>query len=335
MRICLYSAIPDEILFKRVGFYRDDLKALASKGEEVFATNSIWRVLRFRPHLFVGYFYSYSCLAAFVAKVVGGRVVLTGGADQISPDLAEGWKLFARRVAAFCCLLVSDRILLSCREDYLNFRKLCFGFSSLIKKIDLSKHVVEVPSSTRNRKPRSSGAFRAVTVCWMGNESNCRRKGVDRAIKLIAKLRSIGVDATLDVAGTEGAGALFLKNFARELGIEAHVHFLGVISEDEKYRIFSTADAYVQLSTHEGFGVAAAEGFFSGMLVVHSNRGGLKDVIGSRGMIVDIETLDEWSENDTKQFYREFLEFEIDRDYLILTLPKYSVQARAQAFFRE
>jgi glycosyltransferase involved in cell wall biosynthesis len=332
MKICLYSSVSEDALFSRVGFYRDDLKALSLRGDEILPTNSIKKLLEFKPDLVVGYFYSKSILAALVGRFIGAKVILTGGADQISTSLLSGYQLLIRRIMALICLLLSHRILLACTDDLNNFRKLCFGITALLKKIELVNHVVISASSARIPSVPVRGEFNAFTLCWMGTVSNVRRKGVDKAIILIAKLRVLGVDARLDIAGTDGPGRGYLEALCLELGITNYVNFLGVIDEDEKNERFSNGSVYIQLSEHEGFGVAAAEAFFSGMIVVHSNKGGLADVIGEQGLILDIKVFQQADLSWVNDFYANFLKYKINADFLKQNFKRYSIGMRSDAF---
>jgi len=335
IKICLYSAVDSKDLFHRIGFYRDDMKALSLRGDEVLPTNSIWELWKFRPKLVVGYFFSKSILAALVGRLIGARIILTGGADQISSVLLSGYKLAVRRIMALLCLLLAHRILLSCTDDVRNFHQISFGIKALRKKIEFVNHVVVPTSLSRIIRTPVEGEFRAFTLCWMGSEGNVRRKGVDKAIRLIARLRSLGVDAHLEIAGTDGPGKSFLENLTLELGVTKNVSFLGVISEEDKNDRFSHESVYVQLSEHEGFGVAAAEAFFSGMIVVHSNKGGLRDVIGEHGLVVDPSGVEQESTAWVRDFYAKFLQYRVNPDFLEKNLQQYSIKMRCDAFLGE
>ncbi|MHB8949242.1 MAG: glycosyltransferase family 4 protein [Rhodoferax sp.] len=333
MNVCFYSAVEDDVLFERVGFYRDDIAALKEGGGQVFATKSLRELFRSRPEMIVSYFYTKSVFAALFGRLVGARVILTGGADQISPVLLSGGRLFVRRVFAFFCLVLAHRILVSCTNDLINFKRLCFGLKFLEKKLELENHVV-IPSPLPRVVVDRLGQFDAFTLCWMGTISNVRRKGVDRAVRLIGLLRKIGVDASLNVAGSDGPGRIFIENLIKELNLVNKVHLIGPISEEEKNRRFAEGQVYLQLSEYEGFGVAAAEAFFSGMIVVHSNIGGLRDVIGKRGLILSLAMIDEGNVSAVDDFYSSFLRYKVDEKYLANSIEKYSIKSRSNAFFR-
>ncbi|MET0107025.1 MAG: glycosyltransferase family 4 protein [Sedimenticola sp.] len=330
--ICLYSSVGDKQLFSRVGFYRDDVLALSSRCSNVYATNSLRDLFKLRPGLVVGYFYSKALLAAIIGRIIRAEVILTGGADQISPILQKGIKLYIHRCLAFLCLLFANKVLLSCTDDVHNFKNISLGISRLSNKIKYAPHVVQPsPLKGRTREP-VPGEFHAFTICWMGSVENVVRKGVDRAIRLVAMLRDIGIDATLEVAGTGGPGLEYLQRIAEELSVASAIRFLGPISEEEKNKKYSFGSVYIQLSLHEGFGVAAAEAFFSGMLVVHSNKGGLSDVIGESGYILDIEELVNSGASGVHDFYRSFLKYRINHDHATAEKKKYSINTRAKSF---
>jgi glycosyltransferase involved in cell wall biosynthesis len=334
MKISLYSPVNNKKLFDTVGFYRDDIDAIRLRNNEILATNSLLELFKFKPALVIGYFFSKSVFAALIGRVIGARVVLTGGADQISPALLSGFPLFVRRASALLGLLLAHRVLLSCTDDVINFRKLCLGLFCLQSKIELVNHVV-VPSPYQGavRVP-VDGEFYAFTLCWMGSVSNVRRKGVDKAIKLIVRLREMGIDARLDVAGTDGPGRQFLQDLTKKLRVSEHIRFLGSISDEEKNYHFSHGSVYVQLSEYEGFGVAAAEAFFSGMIVVHSNNGGLGDVIGEHGLVIDPILVEQGDSDWVCDFYEKFLQYRTNQNFLEKKILNYSIKIRSDAFLR-
>jgi glycosyltransferase involved in cell wall biosynthesis len=333
-RICLYSNLSDRSLFERVGFYRDDIEALRMSGADVLATCSLIDIIIFRPKMIVAYFYSKSVIAAVIGRAIGAKVILTGGADQISPILTTGLQLIIRQLLAFLCLIFSHRILVSCTDDFDSFRNLCFSFNSLKRKIERVNHAVTVASVSKNNEINITHKINAFTICWMGAESNVKRKGVDKAIKLISLLTRIGINAHLNIAGTDGPGRSLVEKLVLQHNLSDRVHLLGSISEEEKYRRFVDDDIYLQLSVHEGFGVAAAEALFSGMIVVHSNKGGLKDIIGDHGIIIDFSMIDKEDIASIKEFYSDLIKFRVDQQWLTSEIHKYSIRARYTALFR-
>lgn len=69
---------------------------------------------------------------------------------------------------------------------------------------------------------------------------------------------------------------------------------------------------FFQLSKYEGFGLAALEALASGNIIIHSNAGGLKYVVGDNGLIfnkeVTKESIDELYEKLISFDYKKVIE---------------------------
>jgi glycosyltransferase involved in cell wall biosynthesis len=77
----------------------------------------------------------------------------------------------------------------------------------------------------------------------------------------------------------------------------ANVQFLNDTHCDERgeaelMRLLSVSKVYVQLSTHEGFGVSVVESMWHGCWPVVSDRGSLPEVVGAAGAVVPLEDLE-------------------------------------------
>jgi glycosyltransferase involved in cell wall biosynthesis len=125
-----------------------------------------------------------------------------------------------------------------------------------------------------------------LTIGWMANEGNVRRKGMDAAVRVLAAYRTLNPSARLIIAGTEGSGTKLLKEIALAWGVSDAVEFRFKVDEQEKIRLLQTAGFYMQLSEFEGFGLAALEALSCGACVVHSGRGGMVDFMRSHGVQV-------------------------------------------------
>jgi len=75
-----------------------------------------------------------------------------------------------------------------------------------------------------------------------------------------------------------------LTELVGTLGLSAAVRFLGVRSDVNK--IYNAADLYVLSSAWEGFGLVVAEAMASEKLVVATDCGGVKEVLGGCGYLV-------------------------------------------------
>lgn len=94
-----------------------------------------------------------------------------------------------------------------------------------------------------------------------------------------------GIVAVFVGDGPEREGLLSKTS---ELGLEAHVRFVGRKDGDELYAIMSAADALVLPSTFEPYGAVVAEAMQWGTPVILSDRVGAKELVnGSNGCVFD------------------------------------------------
>ncbi len=106
-------------------------------------------------------------------------------------------------------------------------------------------------------------------------------KGVDLLLEALVHLPHVH-------AAIAGHGPLFedLHRLASKLGITQRTHFLGYL--DDIRPLLWGCDLYVQPSRREAFGLAAAEAAATGLPVVATNIGGLRDIVldGVTGRLV-------------------------------------------------
>jgi glycosyltransferase involved in cell wall biosynthesis len=96
-------------------------------------------------------------------------------------------------------------------------------------------------------------------------------------IQAVKNLRDEGILVDLTIAG-EGRERPGLEKLVDALGLNAHVHLLGHISEDGSLtEILRQSHIYVQPSLFEGLCLACLEAMAHGKVVVASDVGGMKD----------------------------------------------------------
>jgi glycosyltransferase involved in cell wall biosynthesis len=100
-----------------------------------------------------------------------------------------------------------------------------------------------------------------------------------RALKLIDE----NSNYVLWIAG-EGSLRSELQALAKNLGIEERVLFLGI--RDDVSALMSAANIFVFPSAYEGFGLVVAEAMACERVVVATNSGGVKEVLGECGFLV-------------------------------------------------
>lgn len=125
-------------------------------------------------------------------------------------------------------------------------------------------------------------------------------KGVDTALKAVARVRKNGCDVAYLVVGAGKRGHAY-KRLAEELGIADAVRFVGNVPESDLPALYNTAVAYIGLTRRaegariEGFGIALAEASACGLPVIAGRSGGVPEAVreGETGLIVDPEDHDE------------------------------------------
>ncbi len=112
------------------------------------------------------------------------------------------------------------------------------------------------------------------------------RKGVRQTIEAFACIAGEIPGVRLKLAGKPGDHHGKLQELVRDLGLQARVDFLGMITDEEKRDHYRRCLAYVQPTLYEGFGLAIAEAIACGCKVVTSDRGAVPEVAGEFGTCI-------------------------------------------------
>lgn len=98
---------------------------------------------------------------------------------------------------------------------------------------------------------------------------------------LTPPLHAVFVGDTSDVYARE---AEQVRRRAADLGLEARVHVLGEVSEDDLADAYRSANVLVLPSVHEGFGLPVLEAMASAVPVVAARAGALPETLGGAGL---------------------------------------------------
>ncbi|MBI4392773.1 MAG: glycosyltransferase family 4 protein [Euryarchaeota archaeon] len=99
-----------------------------------------------------------------------------------------------------------------------------------------------------------------------------------------AALGDFGVDVKVIGKGPELGR---LRSQAKRAGVERRVQMLGYVEEKEKEALLSHAAFLVHPAVYESFGLAIAEAMHHGLPVVATNVGGIPEVVGDGGVLVE------------------------------------------------
>jgi glycosyltransferase involved in cell wall biosynthesis len=114
-------------------------------------------------------------------------------------------------------------------------------------------------------------------------------KRLDSVIKLLPDLLKEFPELTFVVVGEDhGQGAAY-KDVAEELGVGAHVKFLGHVPREELIEAYRACDVFVLPSDYEAFGIVLLEAMACGKPCVATRVGGVSDIVdhGKTGLLVE------------------------------------------------
>ena len=135
--------------------------------------------------------------------------------------------------------------------------------------------------------------------------STAERKNVPLLIQTVARLRA-EADAYLLQVGGRFTGDQ--EQLVERLGLRRYVRSVPFADEVTLRRAYRAADVLLYPSLYEGFGVQVLEAFASGLPVVTSGAGGLKEVGGDAVVVVEgrdpaayVAALEQLSDDVTRQ----------------------------------
>lgn len=107
-------------------------------------------------------------------------------------------------------------------------------------------------------------------------------------IKLLYYYRRINPTARLFLVGSPWVPiyAEWLREFAKELGLEDAVIFTGHVSQRDMVTYYRLADVYVSMSEHEGFGKPLIEAMYLGVPVLAYAAAAVPDTLGDAGVLL-------------------------------------------------
>ena len=146
---------------------------------------------------------------------------------------------------------------------------------------------------------------RCFTVTMVARFMTMKRQ--DTVVDAIAKL-SDRIHAVF-VGGEESdAGLIRVKHMAEAKGVIDRIHFMYL--RKDVPRILKTSDVVIMASDYEGLSLSSIEGMAAGKPFVATNVDGLREVVGSAGVLFDNKDCDTLASilerlNDDKEYYDE------------------------------
>jgi len=126
--------------------------------------------------------------------------------------------------------------------------------------------------------PRPASPFQKVQLIAVGHVET-RLKGFDFLVRVIAELRSRGVNAKLDIVGDGRAMGEIRSHIAQE-DLEGCVELHGYLTSRERlHKVLDSADIFVSGSRAEGLPRAMVEGMARALPVVATRAGGTCELV--------------------------------------------------------
>lgn len=112
-------------------------------------------------------------------------------------------------------------------------------------------------------------------------------KRVEDLLSLHAELRRIAPGAHLAIVGGYAAGHASFRALAARAKEIGNVTFLGRVSHAQLVAAYRSADVYVSMSEHEGFGVPLAEAMAADLPVLAFGAAAVPETMGGAGVVFD------------------------------------------------
>jgi len=128
-----------------------------------------------------------------------------------------------------------------------------------------------------------------------------RRKGLHLLVESLRYLKKDIPNIKLVIVG-EGTFEEYIRRRVYDLDLKKNVKFMGKIKDKELPAVYNNADLFVLPSLYgESFGIVVLEAMASGVPVIVSNIGGLKEIVNN---LVDGILLEK---NDPKEIYEKIM----------------------------
>ena len=230
-----------------------------------------------------------------VAYLEGPSARIISGCDNPQTKLI-GWIHIEQHTKT--CAAGAFRSYAESRECYSRFHKIiCVSntvkqdFQSIypeIRNINVCYNTIETDQiHSLMNEPVEDGLFHSDEFKLVAVGKICRRKGFDRLVKIVKRLRDESFPIHLYALGT-GREQKKIEAYARRIGIEPFFSFLGY--QTNPYKYVANCDLFVCASLAEGFSTAVTEALIVGTPVCTVEVSGMKEILGANndwGIVVN------------------------------------------------
>ncbi len=219
----------------------------------------------------------YAVFALLFARLLGKKgVVVVGGYDVINDTRPELPLPVYQKVLTRLALEFADHVLAISDASLSSARALVPArLWTKMTRVYLGVAFSEDQTGQLARKEKM-----VLTVSLL-TKDQIERKGVLTFVRAAHRLPVLPFTI---VGGYDEHDPAFrrLKNIAPR-----NVTFTGYVERSALYHLYQRAKVYVQVSRHEGFGLALAEAMAHGCIPIVSRRGAIPEVVGHAGIYVN------------------------------------------------
>jgi glycosyltransferase involved in cell wall biosynthesis len=114
-----------------------------------------------------------------------------------------------------------------------------------------------------------------------------KKKNILNIVKAFEIVKKTHPELKLVLAGRPGFGFNEIQDYLNLSPNKESVKIKGYIKEEEKWRLYRSAEALVFPTLYEGFGIPILEAQSAGCPVITSNQGANKEIAGENAILVD------------------------------------------------
>jgi glycosyltransferase involved in cell wall biosynthesis len=231
-------------------------------------------IYRIEPDILHTHMFHSNVIGRLFIKFLKKNTVLICSAH--SNNEGGNWRMFLYRVTNFLC----DEFYNVSGNAVLAFESKRAVSKNKMKFIYNGININKFPFSDHNFKESDD----APVFLNVGRLTDLKdHENLINAFSLVVKKLP---ESILNIAG-DGCRIIRLKKLVNELNLSNSVNFLGTRYDIPE--LMQKSNVFVLSSSHEGFGIVLAEAMASGLIIVSTDCGGAREVLGDADFIVPIK----------------------------------------------
>lgn len=279
MKITFFCKV-DRKALSVVEFYKQDIEILQSLGHDVKIATS-YKEIDWSADIIFIWWWTYAFFPVFISKLLRKKTLITGTFNYLAPQATSDYfrrPWWQRILIKYAIKRANNNILVSKIEFELIKR------DWKLKNLSYSPHIVDTEKyvvSDTNEKNKF-----IFSIIWTG-KLNLKRKCLPEIIETAKLVIEKDQNIKFLIGGRKGDGFDYAQSMIEKSGLTNNIILLGEITEEDKIKYLQECIIYLQPSRYEGFGVAIAEAMSCGSVVITSDVGEVKNVLGDAGILLN------------------------------------------------